>query len=313
MEVGLITLVQEQNHPAPSGHPENSLRLKKALEYVEKSDIARKVINFIPGEVDASCILGIHTREYIDEVKATSAEGGGYLDGDTYVRPGTFKAAWETASAAIGAADAIMRGKFGRVFLAGRPPGHHAEKHHGMGFCVINNIAVAAESLVVNHRLKRIAIVDWDVHHGNGTQHSFYERSDVFFVSLHRYPFYPGSGAGAERGSGNGEGYTLNVPLPVRTGAERYLEEFHNKVIPALEKYRPEFILISCGFDAHFDDPLGGMEMTEEAFGDMTGQLVALSDKYCEGRILSVFEGGYDPVSNGLCLYNHLKELQAGK
>lgn len=310
MKVGLIRSVQEDKHPAPPGHPENAERLNRALEYVLKSDVADELVEFSPEGADVNCIYNIHDRDYLDRARDVSSHGSGNLDADTYVNRGSFEAAWQTASAAIGAVDVIMRGDFKRVFLAGRPPGHHAERNRGMGFCIINNVAAAAEALIVNHELKRVAIVDWDVHHGNGTQHAFYSRSDVFYISLHRYPFYPGSGATAERGTGDGEGYTLNIPMLGGTGAEAYLKAFNEKVIPQLEKYEPEFILISCGFDAHIGDPLGGMAMTEEAYGEMTRLLVNLSRKYFDGRVLSVFEGGYNPTSNGLCLYHHLKELQ---
>jgi acetoin utilization deacetylase AcuC-like enzyme len=310
MQVGIIKLLQEEKHPAPPGHPENPSRMKGALDYVFQSDISGDLVDFVPGEVDTSAIGRVHDEKYLNLAEAVSTRGGGYLDGDTYASSGSFKAAWQTASAAIAAVNEIAAGRFKRMFLAGRPPGHHAERNRGMGFCIINNAAVAAEALIGDHDLKRVAVVDWDVHHGNATQHSFYERSDLYYVSLHRYPFYPGSGASGERGRGEGEGYTLNIPLPGGTGHERYLAEFTDKVIPALEDYRPEFVIISCGFDAHIDDPLGGMGMTEQAYGEMTRMLVELSGRHCMGRILSVFEGGYDPTANGLCLYHHLKELQ---
>ncbi|UCD94095.1 MAG: histone deacetylase [Candidatus Zixiibacteriota bacterium] len=310
MQVGIIKLIQENEHPAPPGHPENPRRMKAAVDYVSRSDISGDLVDVVPGEVDSSAIGRIHDERYLNLVEAVSSRGGGYLDGDTYASPGSFEAARATASAAIAAVGEMMAGRFKRMFLAGRPPGHHAESNRGMGFCIINNAAVAAETLIGNHNLKRVAVVDWDVHHGNATQHSFYERSDVYYVSLHRYPFYPGSGASVERGSGEGDGYTLNIPLPGGTAYEKYLDEFTEKVVPALEQYRPEFMIISCGFDAHLDDPLGGMGMTEDAFGEMTRMLAELSDKHSEGRILSVFEGGYDPTANSLCLYHHLKELQ---
>ena len=310
MQVGIIKLVQEDKHPAPPGHPENPWRMKAAVDYVCGSDISDGLVDFVPGEVDTPAIGRIHDERYLKLVEAVSTRGGGYLDGDTYASAGSSEAALKTASAAIAAVGEIMAGRYKRMFLAGRPPGHHAESNRGMGFCIINNAAVAAEALIGEHNLKRVAVIDWDVHHGNATQHSFYERSDVYYISMHRYPFYPGSGASVERGSGEGEGYTLNIPLPGGTDHERYLTEFREKVIPALEHYRPEFLIISCGFDAHLDDPLGGMGMTEEAYGEMTRLLVGVANKHSQGRILSLFEGGYDASANGLCLYHHLKELQ---
>lgn len=310
MQVGIIRLIQEDKHPAPPGHPENAERLKYALENVMQSDIANELINFTPRSVDISPVYNIHSEDYLNSVRDLAGRGGGYLDGDTYLTSGSYDAARQTASAAIAAAESIAGGEIRRILLAGRPPGHHAEREHGMGFCIINNAAVAAEVLTSRHKFKRVAIIDWDVHHGNGTQHAFYHRRDVFYISLHRYPFYPGSGASAERGMGEGEGYTLNIPLPGGTAAEKYLEVFRESAIRALEEYRPEFIIISCGFDAHVDDPLGGMGMTEDAYGEMTRLLVELSNRYSKGRILSLLEGGYNGVSNGLCLYQHLKKLQ---
>jgi acetoin utilization deacetylase AcuC-like enzyme len=310
MKIGLIALVQDEKHQAPAGHPETAHRLVFALNHVMNSDIASSLISYIPLEVEAGTIIGkIHDEKYISILKKTAENGGGYLDGDTYVTTGSFAAAWETAETAVAAVNDIIGGKFKRIFLAGRPPGHHAEYNHGMGFCLINNTAVAAEAAVTNHKLARVAIVDWDVHHGNGTQHSFYDRSDIYFISLHRYPFYPGSGATSERGTGKGEGFTLNIPLPQGTGGEIYLRAFAEKIIPALEKYAPELIIITAGFDAHRDDPLGGMDLDGEIFGEMTRQLVNVANQFCDGRILSLFEGGYSLPGNAQSLYFHLTEL----
>lgn len=312
MEVGLITLIQEAKHPAPSGHPENALRLKPAVDFILKSDIAGDLELITPVTIESGCIEMVHSRDYLRRMHDVSSQGGGYLDGDTYLSRGSYDAAVETASAAIGAAEAIIRQEYRRIFMAVRPPGHHAEFDHGMGFCLINNVAVAAEYLIKKGGLKRVAIVDWDIHHGNGTQHYFYERDDLFFVSLHQYPFYPGSGAGVERGSGAGTGYTLNIPLPGGCGDEKYLYEFETKVIPGLTRFNPEFIIISCGFDSHRDDPLGGMMLTEKVFGRMTERLVDVANKHCKGMVLSILEGGYNSHANGLCLYEHLKEMQTG-
>ena len=280
-----------------------------AVDYILNSDIADRIDIIEPTAGDTACIYSIHSRDYLETAREVAGRGGGYLDGDTYLSGQSFEAAWETASAVIGAAESIMQGKQSRIFMAVRPPGHHAEYDRGMGFCVINNVAVAAQSLIENQNLKRVAIVDWDVHHGNGTQHTFYGRDDVYFVSLHQYPFYPGSGAEAEQGTGKGLGFTLNIPLAAGTEDRKYLEEFEKKVIPGLTRFDPEFIIVSCGFDSHRDDPLSGMKLTEQAFGRMTALLVELADKCCAGKILSIFEGGYNSTANGLCLYNHLREL----
>ena len=306
-----MQLVQEDKHPAPPGHPENPARMKYALEYILSSDIAEEIVEINPKGIDpSSAVFGVHDKKYIERLKSAPVDKWGYLDSDTYLSGRSFSAAWETASAAVEAVDFIILGSYRRVHLAGRPPGHHAEHDHGMGFCLINNTAVAAEHACHNHGLNRVAIVDWDVHHGNGTQHIFYERDDVYYISLHHYPFYPGSGATAERGKGRGEGFTLNVPLPAGSGGTTYLRAFDNLIIPELKKYRPELVIITAGFDAHKSDPLGGMELTEEAFGKMTALLVEIAREYASGKTLSLFEGGYNPRGNALSLYHHLKELE---
>ncbi len=310
MNIGLVQLIHEEEHKAPAPHPENPGRMKSALEYVLRSDISEKIENLGPGKVDESAIHKIHFPDYIQYLKKVSDVGGGFLDSDTYISGGSYEAAMTTARAAIGAADAIMEKRYNAIFLAGRPPGHHAEQDRGMGFCLINNAAVAAEHLVKNHGLKKVAIVDWDLHHGNGTQHIFYNRSDVFYISLHQYPYYPGSGGASETGKEEGEGFTLNLPMPGAADHDRWMTEFNDFVVSALDKYQPEFIIISAGFDGHKDDPLGGLNLTERTYGEMTQALKVISKKYGEGRILSLFEGGYDPKANGLSLYEHLKELQ---
>jgi acetoin utilization deacetylase AcuC-like enzyme len=310
MKVALVRLIQEIKHPAPAGHPENAERMSHAVEQLLISDIASDLEIITPEAVKTDCIFNIHKREYLNSVKAVADMGGGYLDGDTYTGSHGYEAAWETASAALFAGGAIMNDRYKRIFLAGRPPGHHAEFDHGMGFCIINNIAVAAETLITDYRLQRVAIIDWDVHHGNGTQNAFYSRPDVLYISLHQYPFYPGSGASAEQGVGDGKGFTLNIPLPAGSGDEVYLRKFDEIVIPNLESYKPEFILISCGFDAHRNDRLGGMDVTEQGFSTMTSLLVDVAEKYSGGRILSLFEGGYTPAANAAALYYHIRELQ---
>ncbi len=311
MMIGLIPLIQEDLHDPEYGHPENSIRIKIPLDFLLSSDLKAELKILEPEPVEASDIIyRIHNPHYLGQVKTVAESGGGFLDGDTFVTPGTYQAAWQTAEASVWAVREILSQRQKRIFLAGRPPGHHAEQNFGMGFCIINNTAVAAETAVVEFGLKRVAIIDWDVHHGNGTQHTFYERDDVLFVSLHRFPFYPGSGASAERGEGKGLNYTLNIPLPAGSDDEIYLGEFVKRVIPRLIEYRPEFIIITSGFDAHKEDPLGGMRATEEGFALMTRRLVSLANEYCEGRILSLFEGGYSPQGNTVSLYQHIKELQ---
>jgi acetoin utilization deacetylase AcuC-like enzyme len=236
--------------------------------------------------------------------------GGGSLDADTYLTGGSFQAAVRVAGAAVKAVEDVMSDRYKFILIAGRPPGHHAEYDRGMGFCIINNSAVAAQAAIEYHGLNRVAIVDWDVHHGNGTQHIFYHRSDVLYISLHQYPFYPGTGLATETGSRDGTGFTLNLPLAAGSGDNIYHGAFRDKVIPRLEEYGPELIVITSGFDAHREDLLGGMSVSEQMFGQMTGMLRQIADRFCSGRMLSFFEGGYNPDANARSLYYHLKGLK---
>ncbi len=309
MKVGIISLIHEDLHPDPGDHPENAARLFAVPEYLRNSDLGDD-LQFIDIYEDPSEILRkIHTPEYIAAVKTISENGGWGLDEDTYIAPGSYKAACNVAGAAVSCAREVAKGNFQRLLLIGRPPGHHATRTRGMGFCLFNNIAVVAEALAHYHDIEKIAIVDWDVHHGNGTQDIFYGRSDVMFISLHQYPFYPGTGRADETGSGDGEGYTLNIPLPPATAGTEYLEIFKNKVISCLEDFKPSIILISAGFDAHRDDPLGGLALTEQDFGRMTRRLAEVSEMHSGGRMISVVEGGYNPDANARCIYEHVKEL----
>lgn len=309
MKIAIADLINDDIHPAPYGHPENGDRLSGIIPTLIDSDIATK-IDFIeiysnPDEI----LTSVHTQEYIGYIKSVSENSGGMIDSDTYINPGTYQAAYNMAGAAVGAADLIMGGQYKRISIIGRPPGHHALADRGMGFCIFNNIAIAAESFISMHSLKRVAIVDWDVHHGNGTQSIFYDRNDVLFISLHRFPFYPGSGAEFESGAGIGEGYTINVPLPSGTDDDNYLKEFNNKIISNLDDFKPNAILVSAGFDAHRDDPLGGLNLSSGVFAKLTAKLVKVADKHSDGRILSMVEGGYNPSANARCMYNHIKEM----
>lgn len=310
MDLGLIDMIQEKGHTAPPGHPENPLRIRAALKVLLASDIAPGIKMLAPGSSDNSAVFRVHADYYIRELEKISLEGGGYFDADTYITSGSYSAAMETASAAIWAAEQIAEGSSTRVLLAGRPPGHHAERDRAMGFCLINNTAVAAEHLVGKYNFERVAIVDWDVHHGNGTQSIFYERPDILYISLHQSPLYPGTGAAWEKGDGPGQGYNLNVPIAPGTGEKGYLEKFNSEVLPALERYRPQVIIITAGFDAHADDPLAGLNLTEKSFGYMTRALADIAVKYGEGRVLSLFEGGYNPDANARSLYEHVREMQ---
>ncbi|MBX3395130.1 MAG: histone deacetylase [Phycisphaerae bacterium] len=242
-------------------------------------------------------ICKLHVRDYHDWVRQrceTQAERSLLDHGDTVVSPRSYAAAIAAINAALTAGDAVASGRSSSAFCAVRPPGHHALPDEAMGFCLFGTISILARYLQLQHGVGRVAIVDWDVHHGNGTQHFFYEDPSVFFVSLHQHPLWPGSGRASERGDGPGEGFTLNVPIPPFSPETEYLSAFETKVLPALDAFQPEFLLISAGFDAHVADPLASLQLTEASFGQLTRWLRQLAGQHCGGRIISCLEGGYD-------------------
>jgi acetoin utilization deacetylase AcuC-like enzyme len=281
-------------HQPGASHPERPERLTAIEEMIEKSHLKKKLRPIAARRAEAEEIALVHDRHYIDAVARTSEMSGVYLDGDTFASPGSYEAALLAAGGVLEAVDRVMTGDCQKAFAMVRPPGHHAESGYAMGFCLFNNVGVAAEYLVKKYRCKRIAVVDFDVHHGNATQHMFYDRPDVFYLSTHRYPFYPGTGAADERGTGAGKGYTVNVPMAAGGGDEEYREAFEEKIIPALREYRPEVLLVSAGFDAHRLDPLGGMRVTEAGFGTMAERLAEVAGDFCGGKAIFTLEGGYD-------------------
>jgi acetoin utilization deacetylase AcuC-like enzyme len=236
------------------------------------------------------------------------ARGDSLFDSaDNPIGEGSAEAAWSAVAATLAAADHAVSGR--PAFAAVRPPGHHAERELAMGFCFFNNAAVAAEHLRRRHGVERVAIFDFDVHHGNGTQHLFEERADVFYASTHQYPFYPGTGAADERGRGAGAGATLNVPLPAGTGDDGYREALTGTVLPALAAFRPDVLVLSAGFDAWADDPLGGMRVSEQGFADWGRRLGELAGEACGGRVLALLEGGYDLAALPRLVAAHLRGL----
>ncbi len=257
-------------------------------------------------------VLRLHEPDYHDFVKRTCAQGGGLLDqGDTVVGRRSYDAALAAVNAALTAADAVMKGDADNAFCAIRPPGHHALPNRAMGFCLFANVAILARYLQAQHGLARIAIVDWDVHHGNGTQHFFYGDPDVLFVSLHQHPLWPGTGMATERGEARGEGTTLNIPIAPFTSEADYLARFEREVLPALSGFRPDILLISAGFDAHKSDPLANLSLTERGFAHLTRCLVRLANEHCGGRLVSCLEGGYDLDALELSVAAHVDALCA--
>ena len=300
-------------HRAPRGYPERPDRLSGLLARLRASDftLAPELPQAAgPGEVARAAVEALHDPGYVRRFEAAVERGDGLIDSsDNPLSPGTWSAAWGAVETALAAADWVMAGEQRAAFAAVRPPGHHAERATAMGFCFFNNVAAAAEHLLRGHGLERVAIVDFDVHHGNGTQHLFEDRGDVLFVSLHQHPFYPGTGAAAEIGVGAGQGATLNVPLPAGTGDDTYLRAFDEQVVPALESFAPQMLLISAGFDAWRDDPLGGMRVTLEGYQRFGERLAAAAAELCGGRSLSLLEGGYDLERLGELAESYLRGL----
>lgn len=240
-------------------------------------------------------ILRVHEPAYHDWVMQSCRSGRRLLDGgDTVVSERSYDAALGSVNAALSAADAVIGGHADNAFCAMRPPGHHALPHAAMGFCLFANISIAARYLQEQHKIERLAIVDFDVHHGNGTQDIFYNDGDVYFVSLHQHPLWPGTGMSDERGDGPGKGATLNIPIAPFTSEADYLATFESQVIPAVRGFKPEFLLVSAGFDAHRDDPLAQLQMTETGFAQLTRWLKQIAVEHCQGRIISCLEGGYN-------------------
>lgn len=277
------------------GHPETPRRLTAIMDGLETSGILDDLVRVDPVPASPEEIGLVHKPLYIQWVEEVVKRGETILDsGDTVVSMGSYEAARLAAGGVIAAVDAVMEGKVRNCFCAVRPPGHHALYDRAMGFCLFNNVAIGARYAQKRYGIERVLIVDWDVHHGNGTQDTFYGDPSVFYFSSHQYPHYPGSGSAGETGEGTGKGFTLNVPLSSGSGDEDYLRVFSEKLSPAMDEFQPEFVFISAGFDAHQSDPLSSINLTREGFGRLTTVVNGIAEKYAAGRLVSVLEGGYD-------------------
>jgi acetoin utilization deacetylase AcuC-like enzyme len=275
-------------------HPENAGRLVAIDAALEQLDLLRDRPDVPFTAASDEALARVHDPRYIEGLREFAAQGGGWLDADTAVSPASFDVAALAAGAGIAAVDASLEARARRGFVLARPPGHHATPTRGMGFCLFNTAAVATRH-ALSRGLERVLIVDWDVHHGNGTQEVFYDTDEVLYCSLHQWPHYPGTGSADERGRGRGEGYTINVPLAAGAGDETYLEVFDRLILPAARAYQPQLVLISAGFDAHAGDPLASMRLSTPVFGAFTRRLLEVADRDAEGRLVAVLEGGYDP------------------
>jgi acetoin utilization deacetylase AcuC-like enzyme len=303
MVTALITHKACYDHVTPQGHLEQVARLDAVLGALAGMDLLR---------VDAPLaadddLLRAHPKGHVDTIKAAApSEGWRSLDADTHMSIGTLEAAYRAVGGVIKAVDLVMAGEAGNAFAAVRPPGHHAERETAMGFCFFGSVAVAAKHALEFHGLKRVAILDFDVHHGNGTQDLVEDDARILFCSSHQMPLYPGTGAAHETGVGN----VVNVPLPDGCGSSKFRAAWEREVFPRVEAFKPELLLISAGFDAHADDPLAGMMLHEDDFAWITGKLCDLADKHCSGRVVSALEGGYDLEALGRSARAHVDVLK---
>ena len=295
------------DHDTGRMHPERPARLKAILTALDDKEFAGLRRQDAP-RASIDQIARVHARTYIDRVLRSVPRAGLVgLDADTVMSPGSGEAALRAAGAAVAAVDAVMSGAAGNAFCAVRPPGHHAEMAQAMGFCLFNNVAVAAEQARAAHGLKRVAAVDFDVHHGNGTQHMFENDGGLFYASTHQWPLYPGTGAADETGVGN----IFNVPLAPMSGGREFRAAFEDVILPALRRFRPEFLLISAGFDAHESDPLASLRLHEDDYRWATEALLAVADECCDGRVVSTLEGGYDLEALAASSAAHARALMA--
>ena len=289
-KTALITTNSYLFHNTGDGHPEKIDRVTAVIDNFKKLD-NKNLIWKKPNKFENSFLIKTHTSNYIDQVdKSFPKKGYNFLDGDTVVSPGSKDASKDAVGSIITAIDGVQKNEFKNAFCAVRPPGHHAEKEKAMGFCIYNNVAVGANYLLEKYKYNKIAIIDFDVHHGNGTQDIFYNNEKVLFISTHQYPYYPGSGSDKEKGKFNN---VLNIPLEAGTSAEKYLNAYEN-VLNKIKEFKPEFLLFSAGFDAHIDDPLAQLQLGSEDFYKVTKRTLEVSKSFCNGNVVSVLEGGYD-------------------
>ncbi len=309
MTTALITHLACLDHAMPSGHPESPDRLRAVLAALDTPEF-KSLLRAQAPQATMEQIALAHPCEFAQELLArVPQQGFVYIDGDTPMSPGSFAAALYAAGAVVHGVDMVMQGTVQNAFCAVRPPGHHAESNRAMGFCLFNNVAIGALWARAQWQRKRLAVIDFDVHHGNGTQDIFQNDPDLFYASTHQAPFYPGTGAMHETGIA---GNVVNVALQAGAGGDAFKAAMNEKVLPALDAFHPDLILISAGFDAHMQDPLANLWLEEEDFAWATRQIMAIADKHCAGRVVSALEGGYDLSALASSVQAHVRALMDG-
>ena len=293
MKVGLVYDSIYLEHDT-GDHVENSRRLVETMSYLEETGTKERLVSLSARPATVEEVEMIHGPEYISYVKSKAEKGGGWLDSDTVISPRSYQAAIYAAGGLMAAVEAVMKGEVDSAFALVRPPGHHATRDRAMGFCIFNNVAIAAEFALRKFNLKRVLIADFDVHHGNGTQDAFYADPRVLYFSTHQYPYYPGTGWIDETGTGEGQGTTVNFPMVAGWGDEEYMEAFNQVLVPVARRFQPELVLVSAGFDPHWADQLAAMRVTVTGFARMASILKELADALCRGRLVFTLEGGYN-------------------
>ena len=307
MNTAIVTSDSSEDHITGDGHPEQPKRVSAVINKLRKRD---NLLWIKSEKFDQKILKKVHGSDYIESVENSFPSNGlKFLDGDTIISPGSKKATYDAVGSIIKAVDGVESKKFKNAFCAVRPPGHHSEKNKAMGFCIFNNAAIGAQYLIEKYNYNRIAIIDFDVHHGNGTQDIFYNNKKVLYISTHQYPFYPGTGSENEKGKFNN---IFNIPLPAGTSSENYFEAY-NHVLKKIDQFRPEFLIFSAGFDAHKDDPLAQFKLKSGDFYEITRRTLLTANKYINKKVVSILEGGYDLNALAESADEHIKALQQNK
>ncbi|MCP4684389.1 MAG: histone deacetylase [bacterium] len=306
--IGLAIASAPSKHPAPPGHQESHERLAAAISALQEPEYQALITPLNTSEYNCGLLSQVHSEAYIDRLANYPGEDQRH-DEETFQTSSSFDASCDMTWSLLSAVEAAFGEGPARSFVLGRPPGHHAGREQAMGFCLVNHVAVAAQYALDRFGVDRVAIVDFDVHHGNGTQDLFYDRANVLYLSSHQHPLYPGTGLRTERGADGGEGFTVNYPLAVGTADSEFISLFENEVAPSLRQFHPDIVLVSAGFDGHALDPLGGLDLTGVGFNSVGRILRETAEDVCKGRVVSIMEGGYNPEANRESICNYIKGI----